>query len=70
MTRSNVAAEVALVRYYNGVSGPEAGEKEFGPLWEALSMVKAGFDVQTNPFLQVLRTRTRYFYSLFVFPRK
>ena len=57
--RSPKAAEVALVRYYNRDSAQKTDKKEFGPLWEALSMAKAGFNVQTNPFLQVLQHTPR-----------
>ena len=53
MIRNAEAAEAALLRYYNGASVRKGAIEQFGPLWEALSMVKAGFDVQTNPFLHV-----------------
>ena len=53
MVRDRAVAEAALVRYYNSASRKKAGKAEFGPLAEALAMVKAGFDVQSNPFLQV-----------------
>lgn len=43
----------ALVRYYNTISGKKTGRKQVGPLWEALAMVKAGFGVTAEPFLQV-----------------
>ncbi|CAM9552191.1 unnamed protein product, partial [Sphacelaria rigidula] len=56
MVRDQRAAEEALVRYYNSASARSKGKKQYGPLWEALAMVKAGFDVTTTPYLQnVLR---------------
>lgn len=55
MVRDQRAAEEALVRYYNSASARSKGKKQYGPLWEALAMVKAGFDVTTTPYLQVLK---------------
>ncbi|CAN0335609.1 unnamed protein product, partial [Ascophyllum nodosum] len=59
MVRDRAVAEAALVRYYNSASRKKAGKAEFGPLAEALAMVKAGFDVQSNPFLQSVLRATR-----------
>lgn len=53
MVYDRVAAEKALLRYYNTTSGKKTGRKQVGPLWEALVMVRAGFGVTTEPFLKV-----------------
>lgn len=53
MVRDHAAAESALLRYYNSSSTKKTGKAELGPLGEVLAMVKAGFDVKSNPFLQV-----------------
>lgn len=53
MVHDPLEAEKALVRYYNTPVGRKAGRKQVGPLWEALAMVKAGFGVTAEPFLQV-----------------
>lgn len=55
MVRDHAAAETALLRYYNGSSRKKTGKAELSPLGEALAMVKAGFNVESNPFLQVHR---------------
>lgn len=48
-----VAAERALMRYYNTTSAKQTGKKQVGPLWEPLAMVRARFSVIDEPFLQV-----------------
>lgn len=53
MVYDRVEAEKALLRYYNTTSGGKTGKKQVGPLWEALAMVRAGFGVAAEPFLQV-----------------
>lgn len=53
MVRDHSAAETALLRYYNSSPTKKTGKAELGPLGEALAMVKAGFNVESNPFLQV-----------------
>ena len=53
MVYDRFEAEKALVRYYNTPVGRKAGKKQRGPLWEALAMVKTGFGVNVEPFLQV-----------------
>lgn len=53
MVDSSFEAERSLVRYYNTTARTRKAKKQHGPLWEALAMVKAGFDVRIEPFLQV-----------------
>lgn len=53
MVYDRFEAEKALVRYYNTTSAKKTGRKQVGPLWEALAMVRAGFGVTAEPFLQV-----------------
>eukprot|EP00752_Nemacystus_decipiens_P006552 g5899.t2 len=58
MVCHRVEAEKALLRY-NTASGERKGRKQVGPLWEALAMVRAGFDVAAEPFLQGMLRATR-----------